>query len=49
MESAGQGFLLEKKGNIAYITFNRPEKLNAFRQKGYELFLLFLLDNHFCV
>lgn len=38
MESSGQGFLLEKRNNIAYLIFNRPEKLNAFRQKDYELF-----------
>lgn len=38
MKSEGKGFLLEKRNKIAYITFNRPEKLNAFRQKDYELF-----------
>ena len=38
MESEGQGFLLEKRDKIAYIVFNRPHKLNAFRQKDYELF-----------
>ena len=38
MESEGQGFLLEKRDKIAYMIFNRPEKLNAFRQKDYELF-----------
>ena len=38
MESEGQGFLLERHDQIAYIIFNRPEKLNAFRQKDYELF-----------
>jgi len=39
MESEGKGFILEKHDKIAYIIFNRPEKLNAFRQKEYELFV----------
>ena len=38
MESEGSGFIVEKKGPIGYIYFNRPEKLNAWRQKDYEAF-----------
>ena len=30
--------LLEKREQIGYITFNRPEKLNAIRPQDYELF-----------
>ncbi len=38
MESEGDGFIVEKKGPIGYLYFNRPEKLNAWRQKDYEAF-----------
>jgi len=31
--------LLEKREQIAYITFNRPEKMNAFRNMEYDLFI----------
>jgi len=33
-----QPILLEKRGQIGYITFNRPEKLNAIRPHDYILF-----------
>lgn len=40
MASSEQPILLEKRDQIGYITFNRPEKLNAIRWEDY-----ILLDN----
>ncbi len=37
MASSGQPILLEKRDQIGYITFNRPEKLNAIRWEDYIL------------
>lgn len=34
-----QKVIIEKKGHIAYITLNRPEKYNALDQETYETFL----------
>ena len=37
MKDKKQAILLEKRGKIGYITFNRPEKLNAIRPADYGL------------
>jgi len=37
MASSEDYILLEKRGQIGYITFNRPEKLNAIRWEDYAL------------
>ncbi|MCB1674956.1 MAG: enoyl-CoA hydratase/isomerase family protein [Halioglobus sp.] len=37
MSNENEAILLEKRGKIAYITFNRPEVLNAFRPIDYYL------------
>ena len=36
--------LYEKKGPVAYITFNRPEKINALSQQSYKLLEEAFLD-----
>ena len=38
MTDNDQPILLEKRAGIGYITFNRPEVLNAFRPSDYILF-----------
>ena len=38
MSDTEQPILLEKRGGIGYITFNRPEVLNSFRPSDYILF-----------